>query len=351
MNFNKNLLSTLVSSILLTGAAHAAMSELTPKVVGFMPVIEFTGTKPAEVKLGDKVEFADTDFTFTDKDSDEEDVRNYIWKLDGNDVGEGLSYSIALADTESVGKNLTLVITPKTVSGDPREGNELVVDFGAIKVDETAKPEVSELAMSGTLQLGQKLGATYSFNPNGGDLTDASTFKWGHVGATASSVSSGSSVTTSGVVDDYELTSADVGEVVELSLQAKNALNVVGNTLTVTSEGLEGGGSGGQVVDPTKFAARIIFASTADDSVNGAGSTGRPVVGKDNMIAECKYEAAPEVDFSICDVSEEASYNLQWKGTLDGATYNDLSDGVNGASYMPHTNHQGQQIAVEVTVK
>lgn len=352
MNFNKSMLAASIFSALLVGAAQAAMSDPTPKVVGHKPVMTFAGNKPTSVKLGDTISVTDTDFVFGDVDGDAEAERNYVWRLDGVDTGvTGLSYSIDLAAIEKVDKVLTLAITPKTVVGDPISGDELVVDFGVIGVDATAAPIISALTMTGTLQVGQNLGATYAFNPNGGDLTDKSTFKWGRVGATAGLVAGGAVVAATQKVDDYALTVADVGEVVELSVQAKNSIGVAGNVMTVTSSELPDGGSGGEVVDPEQFAVRIIYNSSATAELNGPDYSGRPVVGKDQMTAECKYAAAPDGDFATCDTSGSAPYTLQWKGTEDGSTYSNLSEGVSGATYMPNANHQGQQIGVELTNK
>ncbi|MFM5429180.1 hypothetical protein ACET60_05725 [Aeromonas veronii] len=350
MNFSKTQLAAFISSALLASAAHAVMSDPTPKVVGHKPVIEFTGNKPVNIKLGDIITLTDTDFTFTDADYDAEGERTYAWKLGEVETGiTGLSYNIGLGETEKVDQELTLVVTPKTTGGDPAEGDTLVVSFGVIGVDATAAPIISELTMGGGLQLGQNLSATYAFNPNGGDLTDKSTYVWGRVGTTASSVAGGNVVSAPQTVDNYLLTSTDVGEVVELSVQAKNNLGIVGNIETVTSSSLPDGGSGGEVVNPTEFAVRIAFTSTASDSVNGVGSAGRPVAGKDVMAAECKYVAAPVEDFAACDATPSAPYSLEWMGTTDGATYNPL--GNEGATYMPQGAHQGQRIAVKLTAK
>jgi hypothetical protein len=353
MNFNQCLLATFVSSALLVSVADATESLPTQKVVGRKPVIKFTGNKPATVQLGDVVTLSDSDFTFTDIDGDIEDARTYIWRLNGVDTGvRGLRYDILRTATVDLGKVLTLAIVPKTTTGDPTKGDEVVVDFGAIVVNPTAAPIISALAMSGTLQLGQKLAATYTFNANGGNLTDKSTFKWGRLGSTASTVSAGSSVSASQLVDGYQLTVADVGQVVELSVKAKNGLGVVGNTITVTSASLSGGGSGGQVVNPADFAVRVNYTSSATEALNGPGYAGRPVVAKDLMTAQCKFTGAPDSDFKVCDVSTGAPYTLKWKGTTNGgSTYTTLSAGVTGATYLPNTAHQGQQIVAELTAK
>ncbi|MFH7527855.1 hypothetical protein AB2J22_21330 [Aeromonas sp. A5] len=349
MNFNKNLLAVLISSSLVVSAAHAAMSSPTPKVVGHKPVLAYNGTLPGAIKLGDTITVAEGDFAFTDVDGDTEAPRSYVWKLDGVATAvTSLQYDILLGATGDVKKRLTLVITPETTNGDPTLGDELVVDFGTIGVDATATPIISALAMVGTLQLNQNLSATYVFNPNGGDLNDKSTYQWGRVGDnTQTTVAGGTSVATSQVVDDYTLTNADIGEVIELSVQAKNGAGTTGNIETVTSAGLTGGGTGGEVVDPLNVDVKIIHGASGSEALNGPSFAGRPVVGKDLMTAKCKAVGAPEADFTTCNTG---IYDLQWKSTPDAVTFSDIA-GQTGNTYIPHTDHQGLQIVVDATVK
>lgn len=345
----------MISSVLAVGVAQAAMSPVTPAVVGHKPILDFKGTKPTDIQLGNTITVNASDFDFSDIDLDDEAPRNYVWKLDGNPTGTtGLSYPILITDNASVNKMLTLEIIPTTTSGDPKIGDPLVVDFGVVKFKENAAPEIKNLVMSGTLQLGQTLGATYSFDSYGGNNTDKSTYKWGRVGETDALVRTAPSVTNPQVVDGYPLTPADVGNVVELTVEAKNGVDTIGNKITINSNGLTGGGSGGEVVDPNTANVRITFIDgAANEAIHGIGSNGRPVVGKSSMTAQCKFEGAPVTDFATCDTT---IYNLQWKSTTDTVatgttTYTNITDGVNGAEYLPHTKHQGLAIAVEATVK
>lgn len=348
MNFNKNLLTVLISSTLVVSAAHAAISLPTPKVVGHKPVLEYNGTVPGEILLGETITVAENDLAFTDADGDTEAPRKYMWKLDGHDTGvTGLQYDIQLGATSDVNKNLTLVITPETITGDPKVGDELVINFGKIALNPDAAPNISALTMTGTLEVGKDLTASYVFDANGGDNNDKSTYKWGDVGTTAGDVAGGNSVTTTQSVDAYSLTTADIGKVIELSVQAKNGLDKIGNTETVTSAALDGGGSGGEVVDPKDVNVSINYVSSATETLNGPNFVGRPVVGADLMTANCKAVGAPEADYKTCDTG---LYSLQWKSTLDTVSFTDIT-GETGVTYMPNTQQQGQQIAVEATVK
>ncbi|WP_421184789.1 inverse autotransporter beta domain-containing protein, partial [Aeromonas enteropelogenes] len=115
-------------------------------------------------------------------------------------------------------------------------------------IDPAAKPKVRNLRMAGTLEVGKALSATYAFDANGGDVNDRSTYAWGNQGETTAAAASGAVVATSGVVPDYTLSAADVGEVKEISVQAKNGQEVIGNTVTVGSDGKaidSDGGTGG----------------------------------------------------------------------------------------------------------
>ncbi|HDO1359045.1 TPA: hypothetical protein P2Q89_004594, partial [Aeromonas veronii] len=143
---------------------------------------------------------------------------------------------------------------------------------GDTVIDPTGTPQVSNLRMAGKLEVGESLTATYAFNANGGDASDKSTYAWGNQGETAATVPAGQTVANSGVVPGHTLVAADVGEVKEVSVQAKNGLAVTGNTVTVDAKGnasdsnggtggggsdtsggtdTDGDGKGDTVIDPT----------------------------------------------------------------------------------------------------
>ncbi|MEB7892017.1 hypothetical protein NGK36_22475, partial [Hafnia alvei] len=109
-------------------------------------------------------------------------------------------------------------------------------DGGAI-VDETAAPSISNVAISGKLAVGEALSGSYTFEPNTGNTTDASEYLWGEKGSTAEKVASGKGdrISQSGVVPNYIIADSDAGQVLEMSIQAKNALNVKGNLITKTT--------------------------------------------------------------------------------------------------------------------
>ncbi|WP_145499457.1 hypothetical protein, partial [Yersinia bercovieri] len=65
---------------------------------------------------------------------------------------------------------------------------------------------------------------------------DKSTFSWGYKGETAQKVANGTMIGSTGYVTPRLLVSADIGHVMELSVQAKNGLGIIGNTLTLASD-------------------------------------------------------------------------------------------------------------------
>ncbi|MEM8325497.1 inverse autotransporter beta domain-containing protein, partial [Morganella morganii] len=116
-------------------------------------------------------------------------------------------------------------------------------------------PSVSQLTISGTLALGEALSGHYQFDGNNMGAADASRYQWGDDGQTAP-LNDAAVITVSGTVPAYTLVSSDAGKVKELSVQARNELDITGNTLTVntrpgTAGNNTGGGNGGAIVNET----------------------------------------------------------------------------------------------------
>ncbi|MDR0217615.1 MAG: inverse autotransporter beta domain-containing protein [Enterobacteriaceae bacterium] len=112
------------------------------------------------------------------------------------------------------------------------------------------KPIVSDLVISGKLEMGYVLSATYTFNANHGENVDKSRYLWGNKGNV--DIAKGSTIVESGKIPDYKLTLEDAGKVKALTVQAQNGLHITGNTKTVdtsmsqmqgnnTKEGTPGG--------------------------------------------------------------------------------------------------------------
>ncbi|MGL5757804.1 Ig-like domain-containing protein, partial [Plesiomonas sp.] len=169
------------------------------------------------------------------------------------DVGQVKEVSIQAENGLNVLGN-TLTVDSSMTAGEGNETGGGKQPEGEV-IDPNADPLVADLKMSGTLEVGQSLSATYTFNPNGGETTDKSNFQWGNKGQTAG-MSSGADISTSGTIPGLPLRSEDIGQIKEVSIQAENGLNITGNTLTVDSSMSSGagnetaGGVAGGEVDP-----------------------------------------------------------------------------------------------------
>ncbi|PNY78677.1 hypothetical protein, partial [Pseudomonas fluorescens] len=157
--------------------------------------------------------------------------------LNGGHASTDLTYDLDAAD---VGKVLTFQVQAFNKAG--TEGNTDKIDTATATgvngggqitpgevVDPLAKPVVSDLKISGTLNVGENLSGRYSYDPNGTGSNDASTYVWGYQGATAATVGDGDSVQNTGSVPPYTIRSVDAGQVLEVSVEAKNLAGAVGN--------------------------------------------------------------------------------------------------------------------------
>ncbi|MDN6073169.1 MAG: inverse autotransporter beta domain-containing protein, partial [Enterobacterales bacterium] len=139
-------------------------------------------------------------------------------------------------------------------------------------------PMISDLIVSGKLALGEQLSGHYQFDSNNGNAQDSSLYQWGNKGQTAG-LNGAETIVTSGSVPSYTLIASDVGQVKELSVQARNGLDTLGNTLTVTTapgdngNNTEGGGEGGAIVDETAA------PSISDVTMSGKLSLGEALSG------------------------------------------------------------------------
>ncbi|WP_162622614.1 inverse autotransporter beta domain-containing protein [Hafnia alvei] len=210
------------------------------------------------------------------------------YTLQSSDAGQVLEMSVRAKNGANVYGNTATVNTAQSGGGNNTEGGG---DGGTI-VDETAAPSISDVVMSGTLKVGEALNGRYTFAANTGNPTDTSEYEWGVKGSTASVVNNGngSAISQSGVVPSYTVKSSDAGQVLEMSVRAKNGANVTGNSATVTtvpdSSGNEttGGGEGGTVVDETAAPSisDVVMSGTlkVGEALNGrytfAANTGNP---------------------------------------------------------------------------
>ncbi|MFQ1931677.1 hypothetical protein ACK34T_19445 [Aeromonas veronii] len=371
--FKKKSLTLFIAAAMSATTAYAAtMSEPTAPVVGFKPVFENSngaGSVTGELKAGATLTVDPTKLGYKDEDDDLPDFAKtiYSWEIEGVKIGEQASVTLP---PESVGKTVILSVTPVSQTGDPLEGKVLVLtslkdagagggdDTGNVLPDGDAKPFVGNLNIAGELAVGNSLNASYQFNANGGDLTDSSTYAWGIKGTSAANV--GSDATANGAVPGFAITLDHAGEVVEVSVQAKNGAGVTGNTLTVGTDGsvdkngsdmpgdgdnsggngdLNPGDGGGKVpyipADPEKVV--IEFTSTANLDDNGDDGV-RPVAQKDELTA----------DFTPAKGAHPNAEDYQFTWYANGVK---VAEGLGTTTYLPTAGVQGQAITVSVEPK
>ncbi|MGL5757773.1 inverse autotransporter beta domain-containing protein, partial [Plesiomonas sp.] len=129
-------------------------------------------------------------------------------------------------------------------------------------IDPAMKPQITELTITGTLEIGKSIDGTYKWDARGGEPTDKSNFLWGVKGdntATELENGKGADIQISETVPTLKLDEPSIyaGKVVELSVQAENGLNIKGNIATIDSSvsdeegnGTDGGTPEGEVINP-----------------------------------------------------------------------------------------------------
>ncbi|MGL6297172.1 MAG: inverse autotransporter beta domain-containing protein, partial [Plesiomonas sp.] len=130
-------------------------------------------------------------------------------------------------------------------------------------INPDGKPLIRDLAMTGTLEVGQTLNATYTWDPQTGDKQDKSQYQWGHwENDNHTGLKPVETVVESQKVPTHTLDSNDIGHVMSVYVLAKNGLDVSGNDDTVNSvlgddgNETEGGNQPeGEVIDPNGIPA------------------------------------------------------------------------------------------------
>lgn len=175
------------------------------------------------------------------------------------------------------GKNITGTVVSLATDATSSDGNNTSGGGdGGLIIDPTSAPSVSNLKFRGSLVSGSSLTAGYDFSPGIGIPGDKSQFAWGEEGTTASLADNGQTVSSSGVVPSRSLGSNDVGKILELSVRARNAADVKGNIVTLTTADKDNGLNGsdaGTVIDPAA-APKINDLSLSGSLVVGSALRG-----------------------------------------------------------------------------
>ncbi|MHC8346639.1 inverse autotransporter beta domain-containing protein [Pseudomonas sp. RT6P73] len=256
----KNGLGVLGVTQTLAAESAVINSSQKPQI----SALTITGT----LELGQKLTAS---YTYVDPNGGA-DHSTYAWGLQSTTAaavdnstqvvpGDGTVKSPAL-DSTYLGAVVELSVLAKNNLSVPLTGNKLTADTsgldtggtGGTVIDSSQKPQISALTITGTLDLGQTLEASYTYvDPNGG--ADHSTYAWGLQSTTAAAVDNSTQVVPgNGTVKSPALDSTYLGAVVELSVLAKNNLSVplTGNKLTADTSGLDTGGTGGTVIDSSQ---------------------------------------------------------------------------------------------------
>ncbi|TPG65701.1 ZirU family protein [Pseudomonas arsenicoxydans] len=275
-------------------------------------------------------------YTFDAQSGNTEDKSTYAWGVEGSTVanvasgsavtnsGAVPSYTIQPSDVGQV-----LEVSVKAKNGSDKTGNTMTdttasLPGGPIVIDPTVAPAISGVTLRGVLQSGEDLSASYTFDAKTGSKGDKSTYAWGVEGSTMANVGT-DEVTIGGEVPAYRIAEADVGQVLELSVQAKNGGNVTGNTETVTSASLP---DGPVVIDPTAPATVKILGLDA----NGHPKVGTPLTAE----VTCATTCVPTLSY-------------QWEIQTVANDSNYMNIGTNAETYVPEKGDQLRKIRVKVS--
>ncbi|MFS6817807.1 hypothetical protein WDM02_26555, partial [Citrobacter meridianamericanus] len=190
------------------------------------------------------------------------------YTLNGSDVGKILTFTVTPVNGKAVQGTPVSISTRDATGTTGGDGN----NPGGI-IDPNAKPSVTADDITGTLEVGQVLEGQYTFNANGADGRDASTFLWTDGGQAG--------ITT----QTYSLNASDVGHILTFSVTAKNGAGVTGNTASINTRdaaGTGGSGSGenpGEVIDPT------IAPAAKDLDITGKLEVGQTLTGRYTFVA------------------------------------------------------------------
>ena len=386
----KKNLALFVAAALSVTTVYAATqsSNVSEIVVGFKPIWANTTGKNAvhgSLMIGRSVTIKPEQLGYTDRDGDLPDYNatQYRWLVDGQNVdnNDQATFSIPLT---ALNKELTVEVTPVSISGHPLVGNPILLsnlatiindgnnnggsnDNGTIGPNDTARPAVRDLNIAGMLQPGKQITATYIFDAKDGHPEDNSIYAWGIKGKSIGLL--GSQRTNNGDVPAFDVTPAYAGEVLEVTVRAINGGGNIGNTLTVGTDrevgnldengdtlpedpgsgknpGLEipGGGEDGKVphVIENPASVEVQYTSTANVELNGF--LGRfPVAGEDWITAKFT-----PVEGGSSDVND---YIFTWKTVDDNETVTVVTSEVGKFQYLPRPADQKKSITVEVAHK
>lgn len=279
-------------------------------------------------------------YTFADNDGDDgndvaNDASDLLWTGGGTSGITANGYALTVADA---GQILTFNVTPKTVAGivgtlasvstaDAPSGIGGGTTPPGVVVDPGAIPTVSDLDITGVLQVGSTITGQYTFADNDGDnsndaANDASNLLWTGGGTPG--------ITANG----YALTAADTGQVLTFNVTPKTAAGIVGTLASVSTANAPSGIGGGTtppgiVIDPAAPLSVTVV-------VQGGGAlTGRPQVGQ-------TLEASV-----VCEkVCGPLTYQWSLQSSENSQNFDEIP-GATSVSYTPLASQQRRELRVK----
>ncbi|MDZ5731101.1 inverse autotransporter beta domain-containing protein (plasmid) [Enterobacter sp. D2] len=234
------------------------------------------------------------------------------YSLNANDAGNIIELSVMPENSLGIdGEVLTIDTSMSAEEGNGTEGG----DGTGTVINATARPAISGLTLKGTLHVNKKLSATYTFEPNNGDVEDRSTYAWAKKGDAANLAATSSLVVgESGIIPEHTLTVDDAGTIIEVAVQPRNGKNITGKIVSLATDAKNSdgnntsdGGEGG-----------IILDITSAPSVSNLKFRGKLVSGSS---LTASYDFTPGVGV----MGDRSQYAWGEKGTTAGLANNGLT--------------------------
>ncbi len=263
------------------------------------------------------------------------------YTIDGSNAGQVLEVSVRAKNGADVYGNSATVDTAQIGGGNNTEGG----DGNGNITDEQAAPSISNVAMSGKLNVGEALSGSYTFAANTGNATDTSEYQWGVKGSTANAVENGegNAISQSGVVPSYTIDSSDAGQVLEVSVRAKNGADVYGNSATVDTAQIgggnntEGGDGNGNITDEQAA------PSISNVAISGKLNVGEALSGSYTFVA------------NTGNATDASEYQWGAKGSTANAVENGEGNAISQSGVIPSYtidgSNAGQVLEVSVRAK
>ncbi|MDE1481685.1 inverse autotransporter beta domain-containing protein [Xenorhabdus bovienii] len=197
-----------------------------------------------------------------DASKDEKATTGTLTKdLKQEDAGKTLAVSIKPVNSKNIAGQYKTV----DISMNAQDGNKTTPTGGkpGTILDPQGKPSIEQLILSGRLETGSALKATYVFKPGTGEAMDQSEYIWTRIKEDGDeeqiphSAAKGNINGNSGEITSPVLANEDIGKQLKITITPINGRKMPGdpvstNTGDRTSNQLDSGGDKGRVIDPDR---------------------------------------------------------------------------------------------------